>query len=204
MKTIPFLILFTLLTGCTVHSDPFVRPDDWARPIMSSQLDNFYKVDDHLFRSSQPGRNDVDELKQLGITSVLNLRNYHSDDDEFNGSSINLLRVPMNAGEVSEAQITEALKAIQQSEGPVLVHCWHGSDRTGAVVAAYRMVMLNWPKQAAIEEFKLGGYGYHESFYRNLETLLQQLNVEKIQEQLNLHKTNEIDSQNPTNSAREN
>ena len=49
----------------------------------------------------------------------------------------------MNAGKVSQEQLIDALRIIKNRKGPVLLHCWHGSDRTGATVAAYRIVFNN-------------------------------------------------------------
>ncbi len=44
---------------------------------------------------------------------------------------------------------------------PVLLHCKHGADRTGMMVAIYRVVEQGWSKQAAIAEMTQGGFGYH-------------------------------------------
>ena len=50
---------------------------------------------------------------------------------------------------------------IRRASGPVLVHCLHGSDRTGTIVAMYRIVEQGWTREAAIAEMTGGGYGYH-------------------------------------------
>lgn len=46
----------------------------------------------------------------------------------------------------------------------MVVHCWHGSDRTGAVIAAYRIVQQGWSQHDAIDEMINGGYGFHPIF----------------------------------------
>ena len=43
-------------------------------------------------------------------------------------------------------------------------HCRQGADRTGAMAAAYRVVMQGWTKDAAIEEMTRGGYGFHRAW----------------------------------------
>ena len=92
-----------------------------------------------------------------------------------------LLTVRNNLG---EQQLLEALTLIKNRKGPLLIHCWHGSDRTGATVAAYRLVFQNWSKEQAIDEMVNGGYGYHAGIYPNLLELINKLDVAKIRKQL--------------------
>ncbi len=106
------------------------RPGTWATPVSAEHLKNFYKLDDKLYRSAQPDKKAFEELKSLGIRNVLSLRDYHSDDDG-EDLGLNLFRVKMDAGEIETEKVVEALRIIRNAEGPVLVHCWHGSDRTG-------------------------------------------------------------------------
>jgi hypothetical protein len=56
---------------------------------------------------------------------------------------LNLYRVPMDAGKIKTADVVAALRFIKQSEGPVLIHCRHGSDRTGTISALHRIVFQN-------------------------------------------------------------
>jgi protein tyrosine/serine phosphatase len=66
------------------------------------------------------------------------------------------------------------------SEGPVLVHCHHGADRTGCIVAVYRMIVNDWTREAAIEEFRNGGYGYHDKMFPNLLELLETIDLTNL------------------------
>jgi tyrosine-protein phosphatase SIW14 len=50
---------------------------------------------------------------------------------------------------------------------PVLVHCQHGEDRTGLVVAAYRVRVQGWTKQAAMAEARAHGYRWYVNFGLN-------------------------------------
>ncbi len=134
-------------------------------------------------------------LQKYGVHTILCLRDYHDDEEEAEDTTLTLRRIEMETDDITEAQLTEALQYIQRAPGPVLVHCWHGSDRTGAVVAAYRVVVQKWSKQEAIDEMKNGGYGYHDHLYPNIVTLIEKLNVEKIQKKLN-EKTSQKDSGN--------
>lgn len=92
----------------------------------------------------------------------------------------------MNAGEVTEKQLIDVLRIIQNRKGQILVHCWHGSDRTGVTIAAYRIIFNNWSKSQAIDEMVNGGYGYHSNIYPDLVHLLKKLDVVKIKKELNI------------------
>ena len=155
-----------------------VRPGTWASPMPSKHLGNFYRLDDKVYRSSQPDEDGFREIKALGIENVLSLRDYHSDDDG-KKAGLTLFRVRMEAGTITEAQVIEALRIIRKSEGPILIHCWHGSDRTGLVSAMYRIVFQGWTREAAIDELMHGGYGYH-ALYKNIPEFIRQVDLEKV------------------------
>jgi protein tyrosine/serine phosphatase len=158
------------------------RPEAWATPVSSEHLKNFYKIDDRLYRSAQPDKKGFQELKTLGIRNVLSFRDYHSDE-EGKDLGLNLYRVKMEAGNVKAEKVIEALRIIRNSEGPVLIHCWHGSDRTGLIGAMYRIVFLGWSKDEAIDELMHGGYGYH-SLYKNIPEFVRQADIEEIRKQV--------------------
>ncbi len=154
------------------------RPETWATPVHSEHLKNFFKIDDKVYRSAQPNRKGFQELKTLGIRNVLSFRDYHSDD-EGKDAGLNLYRVKMEAGDITTEKVVEALRIIRNSEGPVLIHCWHGSDRTGLISAMYRILFQGWSKDEAIDELMHGGYGYH-SLYKNVPDFIRQADIEEI------------------------
>jgi tyrosine-protein phosphatase SIW14 len=63
---------------------------------------------------------------------------------------------------------------------PILVHCKHGSDRTGCILAAYRIVQDGWSKEEAMKEFREGGYGFHEKWFKNILRLIENINEEQL------------------------
>ncbi|HNW44629.1 MAG TPA: dual specificity protein phosphatase family protein [Elusimicrobiales bacterium] len=158
------------------------RPAQWAVPVPSRHLKNFYKLDEKVCRSAQPDEKGFRELEEFGVKNILNLRDYHTDKPA-KGSGLKLHRVAMDAGKINITQVVEALRLIKNSEGPVLIHCWHGSDRTGAVSAMYRIVFQGWSKEAAIEELTRGGYGYH-AVYKNIPELIQKADVGAVKERV--------------------
>lgn len=182
------LLVMLLVLSSSVYAEPRLRPADWATPIIGAKLSNLYKVDNGIYRSEQPDEENIKDLQQLGVKEVLNLREWHKDNHELKGSSLILDRVKMNAGSVTQNQIIDALRVIKNRKGPILIHCWHGSDRTGATIAAYRIIFNNWSKSKALDEMVNGGYGYHSTVYPNLVTLIKQLNVSAIRQAIGMVK----------------
>ena len=105
---------------------------------------NFYRVDELLFRSAQLDGSDVAKLHELGIKSIVNLRHFsRGGDRRAFGDQFWLSNKPLQSWEIKPVQIAEILRTIceRQKEGAVLVHCYyHGADRTGLVVAMYRVI----------------------------------------------------------------
>lgn len=180
------LLLLSILISAFAQAEmPRVRPTKWAQPIITADLENWYQIDEKVFRSSQPDKDDMPLLQQLSIADVLNLRSIHTDDDEAEGAPLRLHHIRTSAREISQNEIIQALKIITTAKGKILVHCWHGSDRTGAVIASYRIVVQGWSKAEAIDEMVNGGYGFH-AIFDNIVPTIKELEVDKIRESLNI------------------
>ncbi len=179
-----YLLLLLIIISSSIYAEPRVRPDSWAKPVIGIALDNMYQVDRDVYRSEQPDDDNVKNLMALGIKEVLNLREYHSDKDDIGNENFVLHRIKMRTGNITEDQIIEAMQIIQNRKGPILIHCWHGSDRTGVTTAAYRIIFNHWTKAQAIDELKNGGYGYHGRVYPELLSLVENLDVDKIRQAL--------------------
>ncbi|MFZ6743325.1 dual specificity protein phosphatase family protein [Undibacterium sp. JH2W] len=160
------------------------RPAEWATPVAEAK--NLYRVNQDFYRSAQLESKDAALLKSLGIKTIVSLRSFHSDDSLFKDSGIKLQRIGINTWNINDANVITALRAIKVAEkdGPVLLHCMHGADRTGLVTAMYRILNQAWTKEKALEELMQGGYGYH-SMWKNIPEYLKKVDIEKIREGVN-------------------
>lgn len=149
-------------------------------------FDNLYKVNEILYRSEQPSEEGFKVILDLGIKTVINFRQLQTDKPNSKIEDLKLIHQPINTWKISYEDVLLALKTISVSDKPVLIHCKHGSDRTGCVIAAYRMVYEGWSKEEAINEFLEDKYGYHQSWFPNILELLQMLNVEQLKLDLKL------------------
>ena len=173
----PFLLLLSVAGAA---DGPRERPVARAAPLSSTTLGNAYRVSDELYRCEQPEKKDIPALDSLCIRSLLNLRHYHTDSKAFEQAGFKLRLQRMEADEITVADLVAALRQFRSAPKPVVVHCWHGSDRTGSVVAAYRIVFQNWTPAAALDELRHGGYGYHEKWFPNIITLFEKLDAAEL------------------------
>nr|WP_299344590.1 dual specificity protein phosphatase family protein [Allomuricauda sp.] len=166
--------------GCIVAQQQDVRQ------IESRYFKNLFQINDSIFRSEQPSKKGFRELEAMGIKTIINLRRLKDDNRKAKGTGLQLKKVPLRSAKMVETDIANVLGLIHASEKPVLIHCWHGSDRTGVIIAAYRVVFENWDKERAIQEFRRKEFGYHENWYPNLLDLIRNLNPEKMREELGM------------------
>jgi tyrosine-protein phosphatase SIW14 len=145
-----------------------------ANPVTIEGVPNLYRVDTNLYRSAQPTEKGFEILSNMApsiVRSVLNLRLLHMDPYSQN---IERFHVRCEALLMGRECIMRCLRIITNTKNtPILVHCLHGADRTGVVIAAYRISVQGWPTDRAIYEMVNGGFGFHKDFYPNLIRLVQ-------------------------------
>jgi protein tyrosine phosphatase (PTP) superfamily phosphohydrolase (DUF442 family) len=131
-----------------------------AVPTTLPGVGNFAKVSDVLYRGEQPTAEGMKELKKLGIKTVVNLRDFHSDRDEIKGTGLQYVHIRCAAWHPEEQDVVAFLKVLNDpANQPVFVHCWQGSDRTGMMVLSYRVTEQGWSVDDAIKE--LPNFGFH-------------------------------------------
>jgi protein tyrosine/serine phosphatase len=157
-----------------------------SQEITSTHFKRFFKVSDSIYRSEQPNKKGFTTVAENGIKTVLNLRRTKENTKKAKHTDLVLHKLSLKAKDIDQAAIINALKLINDAEKPVLVHCWHGSDRTGVVIAAYRVIFDNWTKAQAIAEFRRPEFNYHEQWYPNLIDIINDLEVEKIRNLLGI------------------
>ena len=120
-------------------------------------IHNFGKINDSLYRGAQPDAAAIQSLARLGIKSIINLRLANDvwtpEAAAASASGITYTNVPLNGtGRPSDAQVAALLALIESLPAPVFIHCKHGCDRTGTIVACYRISRHGWSNNAALQE----------------------------------------------------
>jgi tyrosine-protein phosphatase SIW14 len=155
----------------------------WAKKLDSTGLHNLYKLNDSIYRSEQPDSASFANLKKIGIKSILNITTQQNDTAVSGNQNFNYYFVQMNAESFSNSDIIQALAVIRDAPKPILIHCRHGSDRTGVVMAMYRIIYENRSKQEALDELRNGGYGFNTIFV-NIPKYIKKANITKLRAKL--------------------
>jgi protein tyrosine phosphatase (PTP) superfamily phosphohydrolase (DUF442 family) len=127
-------------------------------------LPNFYKVDDQVYRGAQPTDQGFKDLAKLGVKTVIDLRQIgeHSQPQEeavVTGLGMRYVSIPMKGMSTpNDKQVADVMALFNdRTSGPVFVHCKRGADRTGMVVAVYRISHDHWDNSKALSEAKSDG-----------------------------------------------
>lgn len=175
------LLLLTCV-GCV--SIPIAdRPETWAQPVELPGVPNLYRVSGELYRGDQPTPQGMQNLKKLGLRTIINLRSFHSDRDETIAAGLAYEHIYMKPWHPEEDEVVHFLKIVTDPKRtPVLVHCKHGADRTGTMIAVYRIAVQGWSKIEATREMTQGGFGYHP-IWSLLPIWVQTLDIDRIKRQ---------------------
>jgi protein tyrosine/serine phosphatase len=160
------------------------RPNEWAVPVKVEGVPNLFRVTPNLYRSAQPTPQGFKNLEQMGIRTVINLRGGEDDGRAALEVGFRLESIPLSAARVRHESNIQVLRVLGRADqGPVLVHCQHGADRTGMIAALYRMVYQGWDRQKAIQEMRKGGYGFHP-IWGGLVDYLERVDVDALRKEV--------------------
>jgi protein tyrosine phosphatase (PTP) superfamily phosphohydrolase (DUF442 family) len=187
-KTAPFAALFFCALSLSAAPGPelLVRPAEWATPVPGTSVANMYRIEDGLYRAAQPTAAGFTELAALGLHGVLDVAGGAGDEPLLRSDTIKTFHVPMSAWGLHDDLVLRALRIMADpSNRPLLIHCQHGADRTGAMVALYRVVVQGWKKADAIREMNEGGY-HHSFLWKNLDRYVDRADVAALRKELGL------------------
>ncbi|HLP78946.1 MAG TPA: tyrosine-protein phosphatase [Candidatus Paceibacterota bacterium] len=162
------------------------RPENWAIKLQRPGLPNLHQVTTNLYRGAQPTAEGMATLKSMGIKTVVNLRNFHSDTDELSGINVKAARLHMNPWHAEDEDVIQFLKIVSNTNNlPAFVHCQRGADRTGMMCAMYRITVCGWTREEAIRELRDGGFNFNTA-WKNIIRYIENADVKKIKERAGL------------------
>ncbi len=150
-----------------VSKDGAAPPPVLAQKISIRGVPNAGKVSETLFRGAQPAATGLEQLKQLGVTTIVNLRIWegavNSERKKAEALGLHFINIPVSGWEPpSDEQVAQFLSLFHDKPADkIFVHCKFGGDRTGVMIAAYRIAENHWSVQQAIQEMRFFGFHYH-------------------------------------------
>ena len=163
-----FLFFFALLTGCFPSSSIPAAPAGCASDL-GSPISNFCVVTPNvLWRGAKPAQDGAAWLIQRGVRTIVNLELLQDDRRVFGEAR------PASAGRYEagyfrisdwepnavlapvllDDHVAHFLAVVDKQPKPVYVHCRSGQNRTGVMVAAYRVIVEGLSRDAAIAEMR--------------------------------------------------
>lgn len=138
---------------------------------------NFYQVEPYLFRGGQPVKEGFMALSGLGVKTVVCLRwgkkVIAAEKAAVESLGMNFISMPLNYWNLPKQEtIDQFLGMVDDAERhPIYVHCLHGSDRTGILLAIFRMFRQGWTFEQAYQEMKR--FGFHRFRLQNFKWWLR-------------------------------
>lgn len=147
--------------GLPVHARDAQTPD--------LGIENFVKVNDTLYRGGLPSDEQLKALVKLGVKTDVCLMNGLLGNEAAAVAhekaacarlGLRWVNLPVPYGVEPPASMVDRFLSTAEtpSSGPLYVHCKHGRDRTGVMVAAFRIHHDGYTGDQALQEMQTYGY----------------------------------------------
>jgi tyrosine-protein phosphatase SIW14 len=152
-------------------------PPNQAEQITAPGLNNTARVSGNLYRGAQPKADGYAELKKLGIDVVVSFLDGNHDiqkeKDLVESAGMTFISVPWNgAHEPPRSTVVLFFATLRDNEAKkIFVNDLQGSDRTGLMVALYRIVHDHWTVEQAAAE--MNDFHFHKHLFPHLSHYLE-------------------------------
>jgi tyrosine-protein phosphatase SIW14 len=149
-------------------------------------LPKFGKVNDSLYRGGQPHAEGFQQLKRLGITTIIDLRGEAPgtiawERQQAEALGIRFLHLPVSGWSTPrDEQVAQFFSFVRSRPSErVFVHCRFGEDRTGVLIASYRIALEHWSADQAVNEML--AFGFHRRWHPQMAGYVRSL-PDRLQE----------------------
>ncbi|MDP9339110.1 MAG: tyrosine-protein phosphatase [Acidobacteriota bacterium] len=188
MERVRLFLIAALIFSCA----PPLRAQDNAQPMTPSVMSSAYgdklkirgvpnpgKISEWLYRGAQPNEQGLEELKKLGITTIVDLRAEDRSKSDWEKKEaerlgMHFVHIPIAGfAAPTNEEVVQFLSLVRSSTPQdggqpttlpngqpqkIFVHCLLGEDRTGVFIATYRMSVQRWPVEQAMREMNNFGF----------------------------------------------
>jgi len=129
-----------------------------AEKITLPGLANAAHVSGTLYRGAQPAPAAFPELKKLGIAVIVDFSDNREDiqreKTRVETQGMAFISIPWSAlNDPSRDNVVAFFAALHDNSGKkIFVHCERGADRTGTMIALYRITYDHWTPDQAVAE----------------------------------------------------
>ena len=124
---------------------------------------NFGKVSSTMYRGGRPTEEGFESLAKLGVKVVVDVRGGPSDSERKRVTKLGMqyVSIPWRCFHPQDQRIARFLAVVRENRGKkVFVHCRLGDDRTGLMIATYRMAVQGWTADEAMKEMRAYGFSW--------------------------------------------
>jgi protein tyrosine phosphatase (PTP) superfamily phosphohydrolase (DUF442 family) len=162
-------------SGCSARHAASSSPQyAIAEKMTAPGLHDFGKVNDYLYRGAQPKPEGIEELKKLGIDTIVDLRGERHgllERERAHAEALGMQFVNIRGfgwTAPSDEQVAQFFALVSETpRRKIFVHCWFGGDRNGMFVAVYRIAFDGWTPEQAIHEMR--AFHYNEILHPNMK-----------------------------------
>ena len=165
MRQMTVLVAASLYVSCVAFAAG-CKGHACSQPLSDAIRNSCVVKPDVLWCGSKPDRCGAESLLSLGVRTVVNLELRHDDMKAFQvarpskvlSEKVDYFRIRESESyvllppSVLDSDVAEFLAIVKTQPKPIYVHCRSGQNRTGVMVAAYRVLLEGWSPKNAIDE----------------------------------------------------
>lgn len=122
-------------------------------------IPNFGRVTPTLYRGGQPSSDGFHHLAELGVKIVVDTGRSRRDERLVKKLGMTYVPLPWYCPFPKDEVFVRFLKLVRQNPGKTtFVHCRLGDDRTGLMIASYRIAQEGWTAKEAMQEMQEFGF----------------------------------------------
>lgn len=158
-------LTFGLMVGAESPQRPVPAQHSIGQHLTAEGLPNFGEVTTQLYRGGQPTAEGFEKLAQMGVAIVVDFGRSSRDEKETSKLGMQYLTIPWHCPFPRDAAFAKFLKLVEDNPGKkIFAHCRLGDDRTGMMIAAYRMGIEGWSADEAMNEMRQFGFSEAHHF----------------------------------------